>query len=70
MNEESEPKGFEVVQTSPSGERLPKRVYQSSVDGRRYRGRPFTRSMDGVKNMCNARSLEARDVKVKCRDRE
>ena len=40
------------------------------MDGRRTVGRPCTRWLDGNREACSARSLELRDAKVKCMDRE
>jgi len=46
------------------------RLEECEVEGRRDRGRPRTRWLDGVKKACNARSLELREAKVVCMDRE
>ena len=48
-----------------NAERLTKRVHDSELEGRRERGRPCTMWLDGVKNACNATSLELRDSMVK-----
>ena len=53
-----------------SGGLFTKKVYESEVEGKRDRGRPCTRLLDAVKKAWNGRSLELRDVKLKCIERE
>ena len=40
------------------------------MEGRRKKGSPCTRWLDRAIKACYARSLELRDAKVKCMDRE
>ena len=46
------------------------RLCEFEAEGRRDRGRPCTWWLNGTKKECTARSLELRDAKVMCMDRE
>lgn len=53
-----------------SREHLTKLLIESESKDRRSVGRLCKRWLDAVENMCDARSLELCDAKVKCPDRD